>query len=141
MNDVSNDILAVERACHRLIAELARCIDKRDLEGLRSVFVADGAFDRGEAVAEGIDAIIAFIGAIPPHLSMLHLYSNIVIDVAADGKSAVGSANYMAFIRSAKVEDPKAALTPASIGGVADRFVLTSDGWRFSRRTIERFAG
>lgn len=139
MTGFSSDVFAIEHACDRLISELARCIDRRDLDGLRNVFTADGEFDRGNAVAHGIDEIIAFIAAIPSHMTMRHMYTNIVIDVQGDGV-AIGHANYVAYSRSDKAEDPRATLTPISVGSVIDHYRRTASGWRIAKRTIERLS-
>lgn len=125
----------MERELHRLIFELARCMDQQDIDGLRNLFTEDAIFEKGGSPLVGIEAIMRFIGEIPAANRMLHVYTNIVID-GIDPDHARSRSNYVAYSRSSTAEDRRAALIPVSIGNALDEFRLTSAGWRIAKRTL-----
>ena len=125
----------MERELQRLIFELARCMDQRDIEGLRNLFTEDAVFEKGGSPLVGLDVIMRFIGEIPVTNRMLHIYTNIVID-CVDPDHARSRSNYVAYSRSSTAEDRRAALIPVSIGNALDEFRLTPTGWRIAKRTL-----
>jgi hypothetical protein len=60
-----------------------------------------------------------------------HVSTNVIVDVAADGASATGSA-YVTIFQAL----PDLPLQPIFSGRYGDRFVRTEDGWQWSRREV-----
>ena len=118
--------LAIEWECTRLISLYALLNDEGRWDEIAALYAPDGEMTRPTAPDEpivGRAAILAAFKARPPRKSR-HVCSNIVIDVesamAARGRSAT-----LLFIAAEK---------PPLVGGFEDEFVLTDEGWRFSRR-------
>jgi hypothetical protein len=113
---------------HDLVHRYATAIDTRRLELLRDVF-APGAtedFRRLGTKAEGVDAIIAFIGnAIERWSATQHTISNIV----SDGETC------SCYFVAVHVK-PEGGLFEVG-GAYYDRLVRTDDGLRIAERILE----
>ena len=66
--------------------------------------------------------------SVPPAPKRMHYVMNSII--AVDGNAATARSNYLVM-----VEGPEGPV-PSVCGTYADRFVRTSDGWRFQRREL-----
>lgn len=116
---------AIEWECTRLINLYANLNDAARWPEVAELYAEDGLMTRPtapDAPVVGRAAILAAFTARPPRTTR-HICANIVIDVesatAARGRSAM-----LLFTGG-----------PAPlVGGFADRFVLTMDGWRFAER-------
>lgn len=60
-----------------------------------------------------------------------HVCANVIVDVAGDGATAVGSA-YVTIFQAL----PELPLQPIFSGRYRDRFVRADEGWRWARREI-----
>lgn len=116
---------AIECECARLINLYANLNDAANWEAVVALYTPDGVMARPSApdvLIKGRTAILAAFRARPPRTTR-HFCSNIVVDVdsptAAHGQSAM-----------LLYSGPDAPL----IGTFHDRFVLTSEGWRFAER-------
>ena len=126
MTGLSDDARrAIEADCARLINLYANLNDAARWPEVADLYAEDGLMTRPtapDAPVVGRAAILAAFTARPPRTTR-HICANIVIDVesaaAARGRSAM-----LLFTGG-----------PAPlVGGFADRFVLTGDGWRFAER-------
>ena len=124
-----------------LIYRYADHIDRGDLRGAAAMFrrgkiIATGA-DGLEHELAGEDAVYATYSAFTrlyqdsgtPHTQ--HMTTNVMIDVADDGKSATGQAYAIVF---QAVED--FSLQPIIGVRYEDRFEKSAKGWIFSERKI-----
>lgn len=116
---------AIEADCARLIALYANRNDAADWPGVAALYAADGVMTRPtapDAPVVGQAAILAAFQARPPRKTR-HVCSNVVIDVVSPTE-ARGESAMVLF-------QPEGA--PLA-GSFHDRFVLTSEGWRFAER-------
>ena len=124
---------AIEWDCTRLVGQYANLNDAGDWAGVAALYAQDGLMFRPTAPdtpMRGRDAILAAFRARPPRTTR-HICSNIVIDV----ESATAARGESAMLLFTGGPEPL-------VGSFHDRFVLTSDGWRFAeRRGSLLFAG
>ncbi len=134
MEEVSVEI---EMACTKLAYAYARLIDFRDYEGFAALFTEDGELDVGKPI-HGADAIFEAISKRPQTLRRRHVISNVFVE-ALDPQTARGM-NYLTLFRHIGDESlesgPVSFDQPAAVGHYEDRYALTPDGWRISRRKL-----
>lgn len=122
---------AVE-ACEALCFAYDEYADRGEANALAALYVPDGVFDRMGQTFIGRDAIRQVIAGRPVGLWTRHCSDNIRIELDADGLAANGCSDLQmqrGWKDREQVEHIRARFT--------DRFVLTDDGWRFSRRKVE----
>lgn len=139
------NLLAIERACTRVVIDFARYADLGEYEKVGELFAENGTFTRrGEtftgrqSIADSVDAMLQNRRSAPkkPWWSVRHFCSNILIDVE-DGARARGAAYYTIYrYQGEKIDGVPPITGPALIGNYADIFVLTPDGWRFESREV-----
>jgi hypothetical protein len=134
------ETLAIERACEKLVSEFAERVDAQDFTGLRALFAADASFARPtdpDTLIHGIDNIVNSYLARPRARITQHLCCNVRI-FAQPPDRATGSCRVLLYTADANApETPdKGRKTTSSqlIGVFEDRFVLTTEGWRFAER-------
>ncbi len=116
---------AIEADCARLIAHYANCNDAALWDKVVALYAEDGVMIRPtapDAPLEGRAAILAAFKGRPPRKTR-HVCSNVVIEVL----SATEASGESAMILFQPDGAPLA-------GSFHDRFVLTTDGWRFAER-------
>ena len=122
------DVIAIERACHRLILDFAYFSDHREYESLGALFTLDGTMTRPSGnFLTGRDAIVKSYQASPKHRVTRHICSN--IRVTAESSDSARALTYAVVY--ATNEDPR-------VGEFEDEFRRTKEGWRISTR-IARF--
>jgi SnoaL-like domain len=126
--------LEAESAIIRLKARYARfCDDGYDADGIAGLFVPDGVWDGKELFgrAEGVEAIRAHFAHASERIPWaLHFTLNPIIDVAEDGRTAVGSWYLWQPCLRTRSSAPEPVLSYLA-GTYADAYELTTDGWRF----------
>ncbi len=116
---------AIEADCARLIALYANLNDAAQWDAVVALYAEDGVMIRPtapDAPLEGRAAILAAFKGRPPRKTR-HVCSNVVIEVL----SATEASGESAMILFQPDGAPLA-------GSFHDRFVLTTDGWRFAER-------
>jgi hypothetical protein len=135
----SLDRLLIERECERLVMAYCHYVDRGRAGEVADLFCDEGIWDSGEREMVGREAIArAFLqrqensGRISRHVC-----TNLLIEVI-DAETATGVV-YLTLYRHDGPPDRKLAPSdvPAMIGEYRDRFVRTSDGWRFQRRDVK----
>jgi len=134
------DVLAIERACERLINEFFAAIDGRNEARLHELFTEDATYARPidpNTVVSGRDAIVKMFEARPTNRVMHHTCSNVVISVES-AERATGHHRVMLYTASAEqAAHPQFGLKSDErvlIGRFDDVFVKTPAGWRFHSR-------
>lgn len=116
---------AIEWECARLINRYANLNDAARWAEAAALYAEDGIMTRPSApdvAIVGRAAILAAFTARPPRTTR-HVCANIVID--AESETAARGTSAMLLFTGA----------PAPlVGGFADRFALTAEGWRFAER-------
>lgn len=117
--------MEIEWQCARLIALYANLNDEGRWSEVADLYEPNGWMSRPTAPDQrivGRAAILEAFEARPPRTTR-HVCSNVVIEVES-ASSARGHSAMLLFTGPA---------APA-VGSFDDRFVLTSDGWRFAER-------
>ena len=126
------DRIAIEHDCAKLVARYANLNDAGRWQELADLYAEDGRFARPSAPDDwivGRDAILASFVARPARQGR-HLCTNIDIEVLS-ADTAQGTCALCLFTSDA----------PPRIGSFEDRFVRTSEGWRFvERRGVMHFS-
>ncbi|QNA84182.1 nuclear transport factor 2 family protein [Sphingomonas sp. So64.6b] len=116
---------AIEGECARLVNRYANLNDAGDWDAVAALYAADGSMTRPTAPDQpivGREAILAAFLARPSRTTR-HICANIVIDVESP-TMARGESAMLLFTGAAA----------PLVGSFHDRFVLTTDGWRFAER-------
>jgi hypothetical protein len=134
------EALAIERACEKLIYELAEAIDLRNDRHLENLFTEDATYARPidpNTVMSGRETIVKTFEARPGGRITRHICSNVRITV--DSPTRAHGISMVLLI--AGPTEPAAhpqfgyqAETRQLIGEFDDEFVKTPQGWRFSSR-------
>jgi ketosteroid isomerase-like protein len=133
--DVGERLLA-ERECERLIMVYSHLIDGGEAERVAELFADDGVWESESRRADGRAEIRGLFRRRQSKVQRTsrHVCTNIVVDVVS-ATEAVGLTYYTLYRYEGGEGSTKAPLNgPVMIGDYRDRFVLTSEGWRFSHR-------
>jgi hypothetical protein len=135
-----SEIVAIERACERLIYEFAEAIDSRNDSHLANLFTEDATYARPtdpHTIISGRDTIVKTFEARPGGRVTRHLCTNVRVTV--DSATRAHSVSRVVLI--AGLTEPAAhpqfgyeADARQLIGEFDDEFVKTPHGWRFSSR-------
>ncbi|MDB5685202.1 MAG: hypothetical protein JWM38_2608 [Sphingomonas bacterium] len=128
---------AIEWECTRLINDYANLNDQGRWQDVAALYAEDGLMTRPTAPDQpivGRDALLASFLSRPPRASR-HVCANIVVTVESETEA---SAYSVILLFTGKLADdgglPIRDDGPPLVGDYRDRFVLTSEGWRFSER-------
>ena len=138
--EFEESLIAIERACEKLVLAFAACVDAREFERLRELFAPDAGFARPtdpDTVIRGVDNIVNAYLSRPRTRITQHLCSNVQIDVLS-AERASGTCRVLLFMADAS--DPETpgkgrkAAASQLVGRFDDEFVRTPQGWRFAER-------
>jgi hypothetical protein len=128
--------IEIERNCERLVTRYCHLIDHGEAEKVSDLFSKDGVWKSAEANMEGQDAVRRGFGARQANAGRMsrHVCNNLLIDVV-DEDHAEGCV-YLTLYRHDGDEGRRLSPLdgPVMVGEYRDRFVRTTDGWRFSQR-------
>jgi SnoaL-like domain len=123
-------VATIERACLRLVHEFNHRADQRDHEGVIALFTEDCRYEPAGAVVEGVAAFRAALAASRPDRGMVHMSSDVIIDVV-DETSATGRGHVLI------AEMFGSERAPVRFGSFEDEYRLTVGGWRIHRRRLQ----
>lgn len=124
-----------ERACIRLCHDFAGTVDACNYDAFVHLFSADGTFERGGQRYVGHQAIRGFLDTRPANRVTRHICSNIRIDMTGP-TTATGSCSALMFLANAVKGTPlPLPVSPPVVVDYLDDYLLTSEGWKFNRRT------
>jgi hypothetical protein len=134
------EVLAIERACEKLIYAFFEAIDSRNDSHLASLFTEDATYARPidpHTVISGRDTIVKTFAARPGGRVTRHLCSNVYITV--DSATRAHGAHRVVLVTGADQPEPHPqfgyqADARQLVGEFDDEFVKTPEGWRFSSR-------
>jgi len=122
------------REIEQLKYRYARCCDTGyDLDGFRSIFVADGTWSaNGYGEYHGHQEICDFFQALSQSVvDVLHYVTSPHITIAEDGRTAAGTFSLLCLSRFRRKDDKKLIDFVVILGVYDDKFVKTNAGWRF----------
>jgi len=130
--------MLIERECTRLTVEYCHFVDHGEASKIAGQFTRDGVWTSGETTMTGQNELRAGFGrrqALSGRRSR-HVCDNVLIHVI-DEDNATG----VVYLTLYRHDDPQNAAVrpsgvPAIVGEYRDRFVRTSEGWRFARREV-----
>jgi uncharacterized protein (TIGR02246 family) len=120
-----------EAAIARLLVTYADALDDRDLDTVAACFTPGArASYSGRELAPGVDAIVAHLRGLERFLATTHQVSNVVVDVAPDGRRAHVRSTAVAWLVAPG--DPP----PLLVRGLRyeDDLVRDDGTWRIDRR-------
>jgi uncharacterized protein (TIGR02246 family) len=126
----ATDVLLIERACERLIADSAVLNDQREWAALAALYAPDGVVVRpnGQRL-EGREAIEAAYAGGDPDRVTRHLCANVRVDV--DDADSAHATTTVLIMSGTRGDDSN---TTYRVGEFADSFVRTEEGWRIAER-------
>ncbi|HJS21334.1 MAG TPA: nuclear transport factor 2 family protein [Steroidobacteraceae bacterium] len=140
MTTENESLIAIERACEKLVIAFAACVDGQDYEGLTQLFTTDAGFARPTdpgTVIRGADNIVNAYRSRPRTRITQHLCSNVQITVHSSER-ATGTCRVLLFMADATGPDMpgkgRQAQASQLVGAFDDEFVRTPQGWRFAER-------
>jgi hypothetical protein len=139
-SEFDQSLIAIERACEKLVLAFAACVDGQEFERLRELFAPDASFARPtdpDTVIRGVDNIVNAYLSRPRTRITQHLCSNVQINVQS-AERASGTCRVLLFMADASdAETPgkgRKAAASQLVGRFDDEFVRTPQGWRFAGR-------
>lgn len=136
--DISERVL-IERECERLVTLYCHHVDHGEAERIAELFAKDGVWRSPEVTMTGEDELRRGFRARQENQKRMsrHVCNNLLIDVI-DAEHAEGCV-YLTLYRhdgdAGRAVSPLRG--PQIVGEYRDRFVRTTDGWRFAEREIE----
>jgi hypothetical protein len=131
--------LSIERQCQRLVTEYCHLVDHGEAEQIADLFSEDGVWTSPENTMNGQAEVRRGFAARQANTKRMsrHVCNNFLLSII-DEDHAEGTV-YLTLFRHDG--EPGRRLSPLEqpqmVGEYRDRFVRTSDGWRFARREIE----
>ena len=128
-------------ACERLALDFAWHVDHRNIEEVVGLFTADASFERKGEVLKGRSEIHAAQMKRPAGLVTRHVCANLRIDVV-DPTHARGTHYFLLYrhdhaAAGTVASAPAPLAQPETLGEYSDEYLLTTDGWRISRRVAK----
>ena len=131
-------MLAIERACARLVAQYCHLIDHGSAGKVCHLFTDDAVWTSPEKTLSGREEIARSFEMREQNAGRRsrHVCSTSVLDVL--GPDEAHGVTYLTLYRQdGPVDRPSSRVEgPAVIGEYRDRFVRTDSGWRIQRREV-----
>ena len=131
--------LSIERECQRLVTEYCHLVDHGEAERIADLFSEDGVWKSPEVTMNGQAEVKRGFAARQANVKRMsrHVCNNFLLNII-DEDHAEGTV-YLTLYRHDG--EPGRRLSPLEgpqmVGEYRDRFVRTSEGWRFAHREIE----
>ncbi len=104
----------IEQDCARAVTAFFVQLDARDHDKQWDQMTSDGCWDRGGKQLNSRKAFLAAMAERPRDLTIRHMISNLLVDVASDGTSAVATFNLIVYRYLADRGDKPAPMSPPS---------------------------
>jgi SnoaL-like domain len=136
--------LLAERECERLIVEYCRLVDFGHATQIADLFCEEGEWHGVDLDLVGREEIRKWFAAregLTRRVSR-HVCTNVAVDLVSDyeAESTCYMINYRHDRQEGDLTMPVPVEVPKFIGELHDRFIHTTDGWRFaSRRVVVSF--
>jgi hypothetical protein len=136
----ANEKRLIEQECRDLVVALGFYTDRGENDKAVVLFAPDGQWIRAGKPLTGHRELLESMKERSPTIIVRHMIANIMIQVK-DGKSAEGVTYYTAYNHDTGANPHKLPAPlglPFSLGEWHDKFVLTPEGWRISKRETKR---
>ena len=131
--------LSIERACQRLVTEYCHLVDHGEAEQIADLFSEDGVWKSPEVTMNGQAEVKRGFAARQANVKRMsrHVCNNFLLNII-DEDHAEGTVYLVLFRHDGEPGRRTSPLEgPQMVGEYRDRFVRTSEGWRFAHREIE----
>lgn len=132
----AQDRILIERECERLVTLYCHYVDHGEAARVADLFAEDGTWEGPGVSMKGRAEIRAGFQQRQDHKARMsrHVCSNLLVDVIDEGH-AKGAVYLTLYRHDGEEGRPFAPIeAPVMVGEYADRFVRTSEGWRFQER-------
>lgn len=119
-----------------LCRDYDRLADSREAGTFAALYIADGQFDRLGVLYIGRKAIASLVEDRSADLRTRHTSSNFRIQVDVSGRTASGRVD----LHLQRWREGSGSVEPLRVQ-FSDEYVLTDEGWRFSKRKATSIAG
>ncbi len=123
--------LWIEAQCLRLSIAFAVNVDHRRYDTVARLFAPVAIYRSGSGTFIGPEGVLSYLSARPAARRSRHVLSNHLVDVVSDTEAS-GSCVFTYYASEASRASADVPLV--AVGDYEDRYVLTTDGWRFSAR-------
>ncbi len=121
---------------HAQVLAYCRAVDRRDWDGIRAVYTADGV-DHHTGFDGDADAYVAWLKRLLPRMDgTMHMLANHTCRLAADRMSAVSETYGQAVHWGTPGDSPQLNFTSGF--RYVDHWLRTEDGWRIRERFAVR---
>ncbi len=118
------------QAVRKLLAQFWHRLDDGDYAGAAACFASDGIWWMGERELRGRSAIEEFFAGVGPQPIGTHVFSNVVVDLDADGTRATVLSDFVHFA----APDAHSAAIATTGGRYEDVVVVAASAWHFAER-------
>ncbi|MCP4749432.1 MAG: nuclear transport factor 2 family protein [Proteobacteria bacterium] len=130
----------IEWECQKLSIAYARHVDYKEYDKFVRLFAPDGELNVTGKPIVGREKLTKAMALRPDSLRSRHVLTNIHIDVV-DEDHAEGISYLSLYRHEGKDvgdddQGPREISGPSAIGHYSDRFIRTSEGWRFASRVL-----
>ncbi len=135
----TNERLLIERDCQRLVTEYCHLVDHGEAAQIAELFSEDGVWKSPEVTMNGQAEVKRGFAARQANAKRMsrHVCNNFLLDVI-DEDHAEGTVYLTLYRHDGEPGRRTSPLEgPRMVGEYRDRFVRTSEGWRFAHREIE----
>jgi ketosteroid isomerase-like protein len=131
--------LLIERECERLVTAYCHYVDHGEAARVADLFTEDGVWKSPEVTMRGREELRRGFGGRQARRDRMsrHVCNNLLLEIR-DAEHAEGVV-YLTLYRHDGPEGRRISPLeqPEMVGEYRDRFVRTSEGWRFAHREIE----
>jgi hypothetical protein len=105
---------AAEQDSAKAVTAFFALLDAREHEKQWSQMTSGGAWDRAGQILDTREKFLAAMAGRPEHLTIRHMITNLLVDVAADGNTATATFNLLVFAYLADRGNGPAPMAPPS---------------------------
>jgi len=130
--------ILIHHECERLVTAYCHYVDHGDASRIAELFTEDGVWTSPEVTMNGREEIRKAMAVREANTARMsrHVCNNFLLDVI-DSDQAEGTV-YLTLYRHDGNPDRETSPLPGAVmvGEYRDRFIRTSEGWRFQHREI-----
>jgi len=124
---------SIEQDSARAVTAFFSALDARDYQKQWDQMTRDGCWNRSGEALDSRETFLAAMARRPAHLTIRHMITNLLVDVADDGASAVATFNIMVHVFEGDRGDKPAPMAPPSaISAFRAQLRPVGEDWRIA---------